>query len=133
MSNRDLRILIVEDNDIYRELFKNSLQRSFPELAIDEATDGLGALYKVNAFSPDLIFMDIHLREENGIELAKQIKTMHPRIHVVILTFYDMPEYREAALKCGTDGFLAKASLSPTDIEKMVKSYQRSLEKGVEN
>ncbi len=124
MSNEEFRILLVEDNDIYRELFKNVLKRAFPNLAIYEATDGREALYKIDAFLPDLIFMDIHLREENGLELTRQIKTMHPNLHVVILTFYDIPEYRTAALQCGTDGFLVKASLSATEIERLVKSYQ---------
>lgn len=124
MSNEGFRILIVEDNDIYRELFKNILQRSFPDLAIYEAANGSEALYKVDVFLPDLIFMDIHLREENGLELTRQIKAMHPNIHVVILTFYDIPEYRKAALQYGTDGFLVKASLTAAEIERLVKSCQ---------
>lgn len=52
MSNKELRILIVEDNDIYRELFRNSLQRAFPKLAIDEAADGCEALQKSTPFFP---------------------------------------------------------------------------------
>lgn len=72
--------------------------------------------------------MDIHLREENGLEITKQIKAIYPNIHVVILAFYDMPEYRKAALQTGTDGFLVKASLSAMEIEKLVTSYQRTLE-----
>ncbi len=124
MNNEEFRILIVEDNDIYRGLFKNILQRTFPNLAIYEAQNGREALYKVDAFLPDLIFMDIHLGEENGLELTRQIKEMHPDIHVVILTFYDIPEYRKAALQYGTDGFLVKASLSAKEIERLIKSYQ---------
>ena len=108
MINEEFKILIVEDNNIYRELFRNILQRTFPKITIEEATDGREALYKVDAFLPDLIFMDIHLGEENGLELTRQIKEMHPNIHVVILTFYDIPEYRRAALQYGTDGFLVR-------------------------
>ncbi len=91
MSNQEFRILIVEDNDIYRELFKKVLHTAFPDIAIEEAGDGCLALHKVDAFLPDLIFMDIHLHEENGIELAKKIKTDHCEIPVIILTFYDIP------------------------------------------
>ncbi len=126
MSNEEFRILIVDDNDIYRELFKNILQRTFPNSAIYEAANGREALHKVDAFLPDLIFMDIHLGEENGLELTRQIKKMHPNMHIVILTFYDIPEYRKAALQYGIDGFLVKASLSANEIERLVKSYQIS-------
>ena len=124
MNNEEFRILIVEDNDIYRELLRNILQRTFPTLAIYEAANGREALHKVDAFLPDLIFMDIHLGGESGLELTRQIKAMHPNMHVVILTFYDMPEYRKAALQFGTDGFLVKASLTAAEIERLVKSYQ---------
>lgn len=127
MSSKEFRILIVEDNDIYRELFKKVLHTSFPEIAIDEATDGCLALYKVDAFLPDLIFMDIHLREENGIEIAKKIKANHWEIPVIILTFYDIPEYREAALQSGSDRFLPKASLSQAEIKELVKFYRKPL------
>jgi DNA-binding NarL/FixJ family response regulator len=84
-------------------------------------------LEKANSFLPDLIFMDIHLGEKNGIELTKKIKATHPKIHVVILTFYDIPEYREAALQCGSDRFLLKASLSAREIEELIISYQKTL------
>ena len=123
MSNEEFRILIVEDNDIYRELFKDILRTAFPEIALDEATDGREALQKVNAFLPDLIFMDINLRGANGIELTKKIKATYRNIPVVIFTFYDIPEYREAAFGSGADRFLVKSSLSTMEIEELVKSY----------
>ncbi len=125
MSNKEFRILIVEDNDIYRELFKKILHTAFPDIVVDEAGDGRLALQKVDAFIPDLIFMDIHLHEENGIEIAKTIKTNHCEIPVIILTFYDIPEYREAALQCGSDRFIPKASLSQMEIKELVKSYRK--------
>ncbi len=131
MSNKEFRILIVEDNDIYRGLFKKILQSAFPEIAVDEAADGRVALYKVEAFLPDLIFMDIHLGEENGIELTKKIKATHGEIPIIILTFYDIPEYRKAALQCGSDRFIPKASLSQMEIKELVKSYQKPVRNAI--
>jgi len=127
MSNEELRILIVENNDIYRELFKNMLHTAFPNVAIDEATDGRVALYKVDAFLPDIIFMDIHLGEENGIILTKKIKAVRPDIRIVILTFYDIPEYQTAALQSGADRLLLKSSLSVANLQELIKSYQKPL------
>ena len=54
-----LRTLIVEDNSLFRKTLRESLQMSFPGIAIDEAANGAEALQKVNAFLPDIIFMDI--------------------------------------------------------------------------
>ena len=98
---------------------------SFPMVAIDEVADGGEVLRKVDAFLPDLIFMDIKLPGENGLELTKKIKATHPNITIVILTSYDIPEYREAAFQYGADRFLAKVSLNRMELEKLVKSCQK--------
>ncbi len=121
-----MKILIVEDNDSYRKLFRDRLQNSFPEIEIDEAADGHEALQKVNSFLPDLIFMDIRLPDKNGLELTKEIRASHPNMHIVILTYYDSPEYREAAFRYGAEDFLTKSSLDIRELEKLVKSYQQT-------
>jgi DNA-binding NarL/FixJ family response regulator len=54
--------------------------------------------------------MDISLPGESGLELTKKIKTNYPDIIVVILTSYDLPEYREAATQSKADYFMAKDS-----------------------
>jgi len=119
------RILIVNDSDVFRQLFKGALQVSFPTIAIDEAADGGEALQKVDAFLPDLIFMDVRLPGENGLELTKKMKATHPNITIFILTSYDTPEYREAASQYGADGFIAKASLTSMELAELVRSYQK--------
>lgn len=117
------RILMIEDNDAYRKSLKTILQNSFPDIAIDEAVDGDGALQKVDAFPPDLIFMDINLPGENGLELTKKIKATHPNITIFIITSYDTREYQEAALQYGADRFFPKGSLNPQELEESVRSH----------
>jgi len=82
-------------------------------------------LQKVEAFLPDLIFMDIRLPGESGLTLTQKIKATHPNITILILTAYDIPEYREAAPKYGADRFLAKNSLNYMELKELVKSYQK--------
>lgn len=117
------RILIVDDNGSFRQTLKESLQISFPTVAIDEVADGGKVLQEVDAFLPALIFMDIKLPGENGLELTRKIKATHPNITIFILTSYDIQEYREAAIQYGADRFLAKTSLNRMELEKLVKSY----------
>ncbi len=121
---KKFRILLVDDNDCFRQILKTTLQESFPTIAISEAANGGEALRNVAASLPDLIFMDIKLPGENGLELTKKIKTTHPNIIILILTSCDMPEYREAAFQHGADRFLIKALLNPVELEEVVKSYQ---------
>src|SRR4030042_2230555 len=58
-SGGGVKVLIVEDSTLFRQLLKETLHDRFPSIGIYQATDGEEALQKVEAFLPDLIFMDI--------------------------------------------------------------------------
>ena len=116
------KILIVEDNTTFRHLLSNILCNRFPSMIIEEAVNGREGQEKVEQFIPDLVFMDISLPEENGLQLTKKIKTSHPGIVVVIFTSYDIPEYRDAALRFGATCFLAKSSWTSSQIIELVES-----------
>jgi DNA-binding NarL/FixJ family response regulator len=104
------KILIVEDNTVFRQMLKEILYARFPRITIREEPDGQQLLPTVDAFRPNIIFMDIRLPGENGLELAQKIKKSHPEIVVVILTSYDLPEYRQAATQSKADHFVTKDS-----------------------
>ena len=61
------KTLIVDDSPIFRKIFTMTLSILFPTIVIEEAADGKEALQKVEALSPNLIFMDIQMPGENGI------------------------------------------------------------------
>jgi len=124
-ATKKSKILIVDDNDFFRQTLKTTLEASFPTMAIDEAGGESKVLEKVDTFRPDLIFMDIHLSGENGLELTKKIKATHPNITILILTGYDIPEYRGTAFQYGADRFLDKSSLNRMGLEELVKIYQK--------
>jgi len=119
------RILIVEDNGLFRQALREGLQLSFPGVAIDEATTGAEALQRVKAFFPDLILMDIRLPGESGLGLTQKIKAAYPDIIIFILSNYDIPEYRNAAFRYGADHFIAKDSFNRMRLEELVRSYYK--------
>jgi CheY-like chemotaxis protein len=100
--------LLVEDNVSFRQVLSDALLLHFPLIGVDEAGDGREALSKVEYQRPDLIFMDIQLPGENGLEVTKEIKRVYNDIVVVILTSNDLQEYREQAYQNGADYFLSK-------------------------
>jgi CheY-like chemotaxis protein len=108
-----LKLMMIEDNSIYRQLVTKALRDRFPKVQIEEAENWKEALFKVEIFRPDLIFMDIQLPGENGIELSKKIKARYPDTFIVILTSHDTPEFRTASREC-TDYFISKNS-SPAE------------------
>ena len=117
-----LRVLIVEDNRIFREAFKKGLLDYFPSMVIEGTTNGEETLQKIKEGLPALIFMDIRLPGTNGLQLTQKVKADFPDITVAILTDYDLPEYRQAAVQYGADRFYVKNSLKWDELEALVQS-----------
>jgi len=113
--------MLVEDNILFRESLRDSLRLRFPSIEIAEAGNGAEALEKIDSLPPNLIFMDIQLPGQNGLELTEKIKKLHPDIVIIILTNYDIPEYREAATRFKADYFFSKDSITLEDIVTLVK------------
>jgi len=114
--------LIVDDNSVFRESLRHVLRTHFPALEVTEAEDGAQTLQHVQAALPDLIFMDIRLRGENGLQLTKKIKSRYPHAVIAITTSYDLPEYRRAARRVGASHFLCKDKLSHERIAAVMES-----------
>jgi YesN/AraC family two-component response regulator len=91
-------------------------------MIIEEAKNGKEALQKIEDHTPDFIFMDIRLPRASGVTLTKKIKTAHPNIIIAVLTSYDLPEYRNAALQSGANHFFSKSSSNRKHIIKLVES-----------
>jgi len=117
-----LKTLIVEDNAVFRKAFKEAMCSRFPFMTVEEALDGKEALEKVTTFLPELVFMDIRLPGQNGLELTRTIKKTHPNIAIIILTDHDLPEYREAATLGGADGFVPKGELNLAEIGTLIQT-----------
>ncbi len=115
--------LIVEDNLIFRQALKARLRNQFPSIAVEEASEGNEALQKVAASRPQLIFMDVRLPGETGLEITKKVMANHPETVVIILTDFDIPEYRNAASQCGAKYFFAKESLDWRKVDTVIKSH----------
>jgi DNA-binding NarL/FixJ family response regulator len=118
-------ILLVEDNLPFRQLLKENLYNQFPSINVEEAGDGFEAFKNIEVSCPDLVFMDIRLPGENGLEVAKRIKSQCPGIKIIILTSYDLPEYRETAKRYGADSFATKGSSSWEEITTLIRSISK--------
>jgi CheY-like chemotaxis protein len=122
------RTMLVEDSHSFRRVLKFYLQSEFPSMCIVEAVNGVQAIKEIGSHPPNLIFMDIKLPGENGLELTRKIKTNHPDIIIIILTSYDLPESRKIATQYKADYFFSKGSIATGEIAALVKSIL--LEKG---
>lgn len=102
--------LLVEDDPLFRGVVAKIIREHFPDLQVVEAGDSDAALQQVARYSPQVAFVDIRIPGKNGILLTRDIKSSNCRVRVAMLSAYDSPEYREAALREGADCYICKGS-----------------------
>ena len=118
-----MRIMLVEDNDIFRETFKEELLGRLHSTIVKEAANGEEVIQKLNGFAPQIIFMDLNLPGENGFQLTQKIKAQFPNVRIALLTSFDFPECRQAAVQYGAERYFVKDSFSWDEIEEFIKGH----------
>jgi DNA-binding NarL/FixJ family response regulator len=106
-----LRILLVDDSAEFLESAARLLMMHQELCVVGRAASGSSALEQVAALQPDLVLMDLAMPGMNGLETTRQIKARPAAPRVVIMTLYDVAEYRNAARDATADGFIAKSSI----------------------
>ena len=123
------KILIIDSNTLFRKSLAKSLFARFPAVEIQETGSGAEGLQKVDAFAPQLIFIDIYLSDISGFDLAKKIKTSYPQIIIATFASFDSPEYQAAAAACGVEYLIPKDDWSSEKILEFVESVLTNFEK----
>lgn len=104
-------ILIVDDDQGFREMVKRLLEREPEVSVVGEAGDGEEAVQRARELRPDVILMDIAMPRVDGLEATRRIKAERPETKVLILTIHNEEAYRRAAQASGADVFLPKKTL----------------------
>ncbi|MEO5813473.1 MAG: response regulator [Rhodanobacter sp.] len=119
-----MKILLVEDNDMNRDMLSRRLSRR--GYTIVTAVDGQAALDMVARSAPNLVLMDMSLPVIDGWEATRRLKAdvRTSAIPVIALTAHAMAQDRERALAAGCDDFDTK----PVDLERLIGKMQALLE-----
>jgi DNA-binding NarL/FixJ family response regulator len=103
-----VRILVVDDFALFRQFVVELLGKR-PELqVVGEASDGLEALQMAGELRPDLILLDIALPSLNGIEVARQMRSLVPESKIIFLSQESSADVVQKALSLGARGYVAK-------------------------
>src|SRR5690242_2143687 len=102
-----LRVLLVDDHDLFRTGLRNLLEEQGVEI-IGEAGDGALAVTQVRELAPDVVVMDLNMPGMTGVEATRQIATAAPLTRVVVLTISDEEEDVLDAIVAGACGYLLK-------------------------
>lgn len=106
-----IRILIVDDNPAVRRYLRAILEQQETWRVCGEARTGGEALHKVLQSPPDLIVLDYQMPDLNGIDVAKQIFTIFPRIPILMVTLHLSKQLADAARQAGVRGACAKQDI----------------------
>jgi len=119
------RILLVDDQPLFRGAIA-SLLNGEPDLTVvGEAENGLDGVEKAAVLRPDLVLMDVEMPLMNGVEATRRIREQQPATKVVVLTVSESDEHVFEAIRIGAHGYLLK-DLRPEQLFDMVRSVLRN-------
>ena len=105
-----IRLLLVDDHRMLREGLRSVFSTAADIEVVGEAEDGRTAVEMVRELAPDVVVMDIGMRELNGIGATRQIRDENPAVKVVVLSTHSDQRYVLRALEAGASGYVLKVS-----------------------
>jgi len=116
------RILIVDDANFIRTMVKDVLIPRGFEIA-GEATNGNEAVKMYEELKPDLVTMDITMKEKDGLQAAKEILEKHPEAKIIMVTALGQEKMLLDSFKIGVKDFVVK----PFKPERMISAVEKAL------
>jgi two-component system, chemotaxis family, chemotaxis protein CheY len=104
----DLRILIVDDSETTRRILR-AIVRSRDWTVCGEAEDGRSGIRQFQKLRPDVVLIDLAMPDINGIEAAKRMSVLNPRVPLVLFTVLDLEGLEEPARQAGICAIVSKA------------------------
>jgi len=119
---RQKRILIVDDHPIVRQGLSELIACQGDLAVCAEADDAASALEIVEEIDPDLVIIDISLKESSGIDLIRDLKIRRPGLVMLVLSMHDESFYAERVLRAGAKGYVTKDEAADTLIAAIRKT-----------
>ncbi len=110
-----MKILLADDHEIVRHGLKLSLGLEIDMQIVGEASTGAEAIARAKELRPDLVLMDLKMRDLDGGAATRALKQNQPNVRVLILTGVEADEDIMGALDAGADGYVLK-SVSPEEL-----------------
>lgn len=118
------RIFLVDDHPLVRESLKIFIGRQLDMTVCGEAETSAEALRGIVNTKPDLVVVDISLKESSGLELLKAIKLRMPLVALVVLSMHDEKLYAERCIRAGAKAYVMKGE-TPTQIISAIRAARQ--------
>lgn len=119
-----MRFLLIDDHKIIREGLKQILLMHFPSSTFDEGSAAEDVLDQIGSRDYDVVICDLSMPGRSGLDVVKQLKTIHPNLPVLILSMHPEEHYALRALKAGAWGYVNKSD----GAEVLIPAIQRVIQ-----
>jgi DNA-binding NarL/FixJ family response regulator len=107
-TQRRIKVFIVDDHPIVRHGLSQVIGQESEFEVCGEAAEASTAFRQIEETKPDLVIVDIMLRDASGLELIKQVKACNDQVKMLVTSMHDETLYAERALRAGAMGYLKK-------------------------
>ena len=123
-ARRKIRVFLVDDHELIRRGLRDCLEAERDLLVVGEAGTAREALREIPSSAPEVVVLDVRLPDGNGIEVCRDLRSVHPEIRFLILTTFSDDEALFDAIIAGADGYVLK----DTKGDKLVDAIRRVAE-----
>jgi DNA-binding NarL/FixJ family response regulator len=116
-------ILIVDDHPVVRQGLAQLIDQEKDLEVRGHAEDAPQAMRAIKEIQPDMVIVDISLKDTSGMDLVKDMKIRHPDLPILILSMHDESLYAERALRAGAKGYIMKQEAT----ERVITAIRRVL------
>ena len=120
----EIRVLVADDHDLFRRGLMEVLEQEDDIIVVGEARNGQQAIERAGELSPDVVFMDLNMLGQNGIEATAYLTQKWPDLKVLVLTVSEEPADLYRALSVGARGYVLKISDPQEIIDALRQVHQ---------
>jgi DNA-binding NarL/FixJ family response regulator len=118
-----IKVLIADDHAILRRGLKEILVQEFEDSIFGEAKDAQEVIARTQSGEWDLLILDITMPGRSGLDLLGDLRALHPKLPVLVLTMHSANQYGKRVLRAGAAGFMTKENAP----EELIKAVQKIL------
>ncbi len=107
--NMGIEIVLADDHELVRQGLCSLIEGEKDLEIVAQADNGRDAVKLVDEHTPDVVVLDVHMPDLNGVEATRQICDQHPGIKVIALSVYSTKQFVDGMLKAGASGYLIKS------------------------